>query len=763
MESDTTSKLLLTTRDNLTELREQSDLQIPHQRRSTPYGFLVQGELLVAFVPTPPNKRPKRSWIWKDKDGIVHGEPITKRSTGQSLWLCKHCYNKEPQKVVYTCRAEPTTAAQRHLAEHGYNLDGTKQTKRKASEQTDVRQLKLLKQQDRAQATTFVEADWHVAYVHWIAADDVSLRGAVSNAHKSLLTFRNPIIAAAIPSSHNTIRQWIIHCFTANKSLIQRSLARARSRITLSFDGWKSDNEVDYLGVVAHYIDEDYQQKVVLLALRNTYGNKTGVEMKHHLHEVAREFKITKRLAYFMADNASNNDKAVELLSSEIDELQPVKQRLRCAAHTINLVCKSILYGVDSDCLDEAAGELVDEHVAQFERVIHGKDEAAKLKAWRRKGPLGKLHNVVIHARASPSRRKLFMAKQRQAPAVAADQTGRLFELVINGGIRWNSTYDMIERAFKLKDALELYQQAMRDDDEDPLEADCLSNDDWHELKLVMDLLKPLKQQSFFVQADGGSEVTHGSLHEAFTSIDYLLTKLEEAKRQHHYAPHGHFKASINLGWKKLNKYYALTDATPAYRVAVVLHPHYKMEWFEKHWRDQHAEWISDVGVAVRECYKAYERRFEELVLQPSERPCSSSYELDDFTAYNTIIDDLEAMDELERYLREPRAGVKVYPLQWWQSNEMRYPILSRMAFDHLAAPASSSADERVFSKAGNVINEERWHMLDDLAEALQCLKSWHEQGLLDDNATSEAVEACERAAAATTPPPPPANVLSSC
>jgi len=48
--------------------------------------------------------------------------------------------------VVYTCRAEPTTAAQRHLAEHGYNLDGTKQTKRKASEQTDVRQLKLLKQ-----------------------------------------------------------------------------------------------------------------------------------------------------------------------------------------------------------------------------------------------------------------------------------------------------------------------------------------------------------------------------------------------------------------------------------------------------------------------------------------------------------------------------------------------------------------------------------------------------------------------------------------
>jgi len=61
---------------------------------------------------------------------------------------------------------------------------------------------------------------------------------------------------------------------------------------------------------------------------------------------------------------------------------------------------------------------------------------------------------VVIYARASPSRRKLFISKQRK---VQADKTGRLFELIVNGGIRWNSTYDMLERAFKLKDAIELY------------------------------------------------------------------------------------------------------------------------------------------------------------------------------------------------------------------------------------------------------------------------------------------------------------------
>jgi len=56
----------------------------------------------------------------------------------------------------------------------------------------------------------------------------------------------------------------------------------------------------------------------VLLALYNTFSNKTGTEMKHHLLEVAHKFKISIRLNYFVCDNASNNDKAIELLATEL-------------------------------------------------------------------------------------------------------------------------------------------------------------------------------------------------------------------------------------------------------------------------------------------------------------------------------------------------------------------------------------------------------------------------------------------------------------
>ena len=50
---------------------------------------------------------------------------------------------------------------------------------------------------------------------------------------------------------------------------------------------------------------------------------------------------------------------------------------------------------------------------------------------------------------------------------------------------------------------------------------------------------------------------------------------------------------------------------------------------------------------------------------------------------------------------------------------------------DLLGTPASSSADERTFSKAGQVLEEGRYNTLADLAEANRCLKSWCEERLI--------------------------------
>ena len=724
MDTNDTETSLLTSEVSLTRIHGESDLLFAHTSRHTSSGFLVEGPLLKGYIPTPPTKYEKRKWYWKE------GEAITRKSDGKCFHLCQHCWNKNPR--IRELTPAHGTQILRHMDTHGYNKDGTTRAhvqKKRRTEGDDV--VARLQAQDDAQRTTFVRSDWKLAFLRWAVGDEVSLSKTASQRFRDLIVYRNPIIEPVLPRSHNTTRRWIISAFPQAKGAVRRSLSTAKSRVSISFDAWKSDNELDLLGVIAHYIDADYTIKNVLLALRNTYGCHTGDELAHHLLNVIRDYRISTKLAYFIADNASSNDTALHILQTDLT-VTPKKQRIRCVCHVINLVTKSILYGTDIDCINDVLRhaehsddtDLYDDQVSKFEEALRSTDEVVRLKAWRKKGPVGKLHNIIIHARDGPARRQFFMSKQKEALGDAE----RLYQLVINGGIRWNSTCDMIKRALKLKDAIDLYTMHFRDDAKSPLIDDELTSDDWHELTAIYSLLAPLKETSLFLQSSG-KDCRHGNLFESLQAIDFLLSKLEALKKEHQYLPNSHFKASINLGWKKLNKYYTLSDDTAAYRAAIALHPSFKMQWFEEHWGDEHPNWIPEAKVKIKELFQEYKRRHSDEVAATAIDEITGK-ELSEFERYNRLKSSAFDGDELERYLREERAPQDDNPLDWWRYNQHRYPVLRHMAFDLLATPASSSADERIFSQAGHVLDEERFNTKDDLAEAQQCLKSIFDEGI---------------------------------
>ena len=64
---------------------------------------------------------------------------------------------------------------------------------------------------------------------------------------------------------------------------------------------------------------------------------------------MCREPGVSSRIAYFLADNASN-DRTIGLLSYELP-IDPKQCRLRCAGHIINLVTKAIFFSTDVDCI----------------------------------------------------------------------------------------------------------------------------------------------------------------------------------------------------------------------------------------------------------------------------------------------------------------------------------------------------------------------------------------------------------------------------
>lgn len=79
----------------------------------------------------------------------------------------------------------------------------------------------------------------------------------------------------------------------------------------------------------------------------------------------------------------------------------------------------------------------------------------------------------------------------------------------------------------------------------------------------------------------------------------------------------------------------------------------------------------------------------------------------------------IRADTELTRYLQEETLDSHDDPLIWWKENQGRFPLLSKVARKYLTVCATSTASERVFSAAGNVVTPMRSSLKPDKVNML--------------------------------------------
>ena len=82
-----------------------------------------------------------------------------------------------------------------------------------------------------------------------------------------------------------------------------------------------------------------------------------------------------------------------------------------------------------------------------------------------------------------------------------------------------------------------------------------------------------------------------------------------------------------------------------------------------------------------------------------------------------------DIFSEINDYLGITRLARAEDPLKWWKINASRFCKLSNFAKRFLSGPPSSVRSERVFSTAGDVIDEHRARLLPEKAEMLIFLK----------------------------------------
>ena len=92
---------------------------------------------------------------------------------------------------------------------------------------------------------------------------------------------------------------------------------------------------------------------------------------------------------------------------------------------------------------------------------------------------------------------------------------------------------------------------------------------------------------------------------------------------------------------------------------------------------------------------------------------------------------------ELEGYIKEKEKTIKDFDvLAWWKGYEDKFPRLALLAKKYLSIQATSAPSERIFSKAGRIIDEQRTRLNSEIAGNLLYVAmnySWHKKRKTQD------------------------------
>jgi hypothetical protein len=542
----------------------------------------------------------------------------------------------------------------------------------------------------------------------------------------ALLMAVNPTAEDVINLSHGSIQKLVSNSYFIHKEILRKKLQSSFFKLHLSADIWSAPNHKAFLGSCVQFVDEDTKETCrALLALSQLPGldgpgSHSGAEQWKLLRSVLEDYGIWDKIGYVTGDNHGSNDVLCRALSDFLKEKDITwnakHHRIRCHGHVINLAVQAFLFMDSKEAVEAACKQIEALDEASYDIDMMEAWKKNKNLGWREMGPLRKVHNIAVHIRADDYRYNLF--KKR---------AGRV--LGLDNDTRWNSWFRLLNVTLEKQEHVKWYQDKYYDS----LKDNYLTPEDWQTLRETRNFLQP------FWRITQLTEGYRATLDQTLFTMDVLHKHYNRAFEK--YKDNQQVLGCVLTSWYVFDKYYQLSDESPVYAAALILHPSRRKAHILKNWpKAWHKKIFNGVKKLWADDYKGRLPKNPMSPLVPEAEP----------DEYDRLAQELEVVgkrsytDEYESYAEDDPTPIDCSPLTWWLRDRQRedYPNLSKMAINILSIPAMSADPERIFSGARRTISWDRMLLGASTIERGECLKSWIRSGITR-GLPAEGIEQC--------------------
>ena len=535
--------------------------------------------------------------------------------------------------------------------------------------------------------------------------------------------------------SKQTVTRDFQKYYTERRAILVESLKNVSS-VALTSDIWSGNAKEDYLSVVAHYVNSDWQLEKRILALKLIDVSHSARNIAERVLAVCEDYGISDKVFSITLDNASANTKAMDTLrpalSAYVGELF---LHQRCACHIVNLIVKG---GLDV-----------------FKPM---------LQAFR---------TAISFLNSSNQR----IAAYKNF-CVAKGIRPRKFGLDMD--VRWNATYLMLKHLMPHRDPFSVFITANHPMvNGQPL----LTDLHWTCAEIVL---------LFLEQFYDSTVVLSGVYYPTSPLVMHHI--LDIAGHLNNYENDMNLRNVVVPMKDKFLSYWA--DIPILYSFAFILDPRAKVRGFTNVLQimsqligKDYSAYLTTVRAALSDTFAKYDTKFGAVRLERARIPgpssgkrktawgkifgadaagagggsgaspgagigtganpyagfgagsssgaglgaCSSPLFM--MTSASALLHAANSnanmnASELSAYLNSDT--VSLYDddfniLNWWHEHKHTYPVLSILARDVLTVPVSTISSESAFSLTGRIIEERRRRLGPDMVDILACIKDWEQ------------------------------------